>query len=324
MLKIKKTANLRKYRSKVSRNNMKNSKSSTPLKGILLAVLCNILFGIVAPFIKLAYECFEIGENVFDTVLFAGVRFFGSGLLVLLFTIIIKHRFPVFKKENAKNVFPLAFIYIFLQYVFFFIAVSRASGTSVSVLNSSSVFLAVIFAHFAYKDDRMNYKKVIGVILGFAGVLFAVLSGGSMGGFSFLGEGFVFITAIWFVIGTMINKKAMKIDDFFTVTSYNFLMGSVLLIIFGLICGGRLRNINLKGILVLLLLSASSAISVCIWSWLVKNFPLGKISVFNFINPVTGVFLSAILLGENIFRWQYLLALVLVSVGIIAVNHKKE
>ena len=300
------------------------AKTSLPLKGILLAILCNVLFGTAAPFIKLGYKYWGIGENIFDTILFAGIRYFCAGLIVFIFTFISHRRFPIFKKENTGNVLLLAFVYIFLQYFFFFIGVSNASGTSVSVMNPSSVFIAVIFAHFAYKDDRLNGQKALGVIIGFSGVLFAALSGSSMGGFSFFGEGFIIITALWFVIGSMINKKATKIDDMFTVTSYYFLLGGVLLIATGLIGGGRLTGAHTEGVLVLLYLAASSAVSFSIWSWLVKNYQLGKISVFNFINPVTGVICSALVLGENILKWQYLLALILVSVGIITVNYKKE
>jgi drug/metabolite transporter (DMT)-like permease len=47
-----------------------------------------------------------------------------------------------------------------------------------------------------------------------------------------------------------------------------------------------------------------------------------SISILGFLNPVMGVLLSALFLGENkeAFSWNGLLALVLVSLGIIIVN----
>ena len=301
------------------------SKNSLPLKAVLLAIFCNGVFGLAAPFIKLAYKHFEIGNgNVFDTILFAGVRFFFAGILVFIFTWITHKKFPTFKRENTSNILWLAVVYTFLQYVFFFIGVSNCTGVSVSVMNPSSVFIAVIFAHFAYKDDKLNSRKIIGAIIGFCGVLAASLAGGTMGGFSFFGEGFVIITAICFVVGSMINRKASKVDDSFITASYNLLIGSTMLIIFGLIGGGRLNNININGVLTLSLLIVSAALGFTLWSYLTRNYPLGKISIFNFINPVTGVIISALVLGENALRWQYMLALVLVSVGIVIVNYKTE
>ncbi|MNU02983.1 hypothetical protein D3C72_2468570 [compost metagenome] len=40
------------------------------------------------------------------------------------------------------------------------------------------------------------------------------------------------------------------------------------------------------------------------------------IAAFNFLIPVFGVSLSAIFLGESLLRWSYLVALILVCVGI--------
>lgn len=296
-----------------------------PIKAVFLAAFCNIVFGFAAPFIKLAYKYFDIGSgNAFDTILFAGVRFFFAGILVFIFTWITHKKFPTFKRENTFNILSLAVVYTFLQYLFFFIGVSNCTGASVSVMNPSSVFIAVIFAHFAYKDDRLNMQKAIGAVIGFGGVLSAALAGNSMGGFSFFGEGFVIITALCFVVGSMINKKASKVDDSLITASYNLLIGSVMLIGVGLIGGGRFNSINIKGILTLTLLIVSAALGFALWSYLTRNYPLGKISIFNFLNPVVGVILSALVLGENVLRWQYLLALILVSAGIIIVNYKKE
>jgi len=95
------------------------SKSYLPMKAILLAILCNIVFGSVAPFIKLGYECFGIGNgNVFDTILFAGIRFFSAGIVVFIFTWVKNKSIPHFKKENTSNVLSFAVVYTFLQYIF--------------------------------------------------------------------------------------------------------------------------------------------------------------------------------------------------------------
>jgi drug/metabolite transporter (DMT)-like permease len=48
------------------------------------------------------------------------------------------------------------------------------------------------------------------------------------------------------------------------------------------------------------------------------------ISVFNFLIPVFGTILSAIVLKENIFDIKILIALILVCAGIYLVYKKKE
>ena len=60
------------------------------------------------------------------------------------------------------------------------------------------------------------------------------------------------------------------------------------------------------------------------WALLLKYNPVGKVAVFGFTIPVFGVALSAVFLGEDIWKIQNLAALILVSAGIIFVNREKE
>ena len=55
-----------------------------------------------------------------------------------------------------------------------------------------------------------------------------------------------------------------------------------------------------------------------------KNNPVSRISVFGLIIPVMNVLLSALLNGEPLFQWNYLVALVLVCGGIFLVNRAPQ
>ena len=67
-----------------------------------------------------------------------------------------------------------------------------------------------------------------------------------------------------------------------------------------------------------------STAAFSIWALLLKYNPVGKVAVFGFTIPVFGVALSAVFLGEDIWKIQNLAALILVSAGIIFVNREKE
>ncbi len=293
-----------------------------PLVAIFAAVFCNILFGSASPAIKLGYELFAITDDVFEKILFAGVRFFISGIMVFAFAWIKDRKLPLPAKGNRLNIVGVALLYTSLQYIFFYIGLSNTSGASGSIISSVSVFIAVIVAHFAYPDDKINLRKIIGSLVGFAGIIFAVLARDKMGSFSFMGEGFVIIASTCFVLGSVINKKAGQKNDSFVVTAYNLLIGGGVLILIGIFGSARFTMVTASGTLVLLYLSMVSAVGFTIWSSLVRKYPIGKVSVYNFVIPVSGAILSALVLGENILRWQYLLALLLVSAGIMTVNKK--
>ncbi len=145
---------------------------------LLLALLCTLLWGSAYPSIKIGYSLFSIGENdIFSKLLFAGNRFALSGLLVILLTWIIQKKFPFPKKEALSHISLLGFIQTTLEYLFFYIGLSHTTGVKGSILNGTATFMAVILAHFIYSDDRLNFQKILGCIVGFMGVVIINLGG---------------------------------------------------------------------------------------------------------------------------------------------------
>ena len=87
-----------------------------------------------------------------------------------------------------------------------------------------------------------------------------------------------------------------------------------------------LMSVVSAGALPLLLYMAFiSAGAYSLWSILLKYNPVSRVTVFGFMNPVIGVILSALILGEQnqAFTAFGLGALALVSLGIIIVNRGK-
>ena len=181
-------------------------------------------------------------------------------------------------------------------------------------------------AHFIYPNDKLNWQKSIGTCLGFIGVLLALLSGIHDVSFSLWGELFIIIATVCFVIGSVFNKQATSLNDSYVVTAYNLLLGGLGLVVVGLIGGFeqiQTFTFTWKGVLAFLYLVAVSSVGFTIWSILLKKYNLGSVGVFNFVIPVSGAIFSALLLGEDILRLEYCLALLFVVLGIIIINWKK-
>ena len=296
---------------------------TNPFYVILFAVICNVLWGSATPAIKLGYQLFAIENDLFTTILFAGVRFTISGLLVLGYSTVKNKKIPKIEKKSISGVLLVSLVYTVFQYTFFYIGLANVvSASNGTIVNSTSTFMAVIIAHFAYKDDKINLQKILGTIIGFIGVLI-VTSSSKVGGFSFLGEGFVMLAALCFVIGSVLIKKFAAEVEPAAMTGYNLAIGGVALIVIGLIGGGHFTVVTGQGIAVLTYLALLSAAAYTLWSALVSYNPVGRVSIFGFIIPVSGSILSAIVFGDDILRVEYLLALILVSAGIIIVNKKK-
>ena len=58
----------------------------------------------------------------------------------------------------------------------------------------------------------------------------------------------------------------------------------------------------------------------CLWFWLLKDGELSKMFIIQFAEPVFASIFGALLLGEDIFNIQFVVAFVLIFAGIYISN----
>lgn len=292
---------------------------------VLLATLCCILWGSAYPSIKIGYSLFNVND-IGSKLIFAGYRFALAGILVLLLESITKKNIFNFSKKQFGQITLLGLTQTALQYIFFYIGLSYTTGVRGSIINGTGTFVSIILAHFIYKNDKLNFNKIIGCIIGFFGVVIVNLNGQSLGGnsFTFKGDGFVMIAAIIFAASAIYGKKITQTQEPEVVTGFQLFIGGVVLTILGWTLGGSLKGFTLASTSLLIYMALLSSVAFVIWTKLLKYNKVGIISVFNFLVPVFGTLLSSIFLGENIFDIKILIALILVCLGIFLVYRVKK
>lgn len=291
---------------------------------VILATLCCILWGSAYPSIKIGYSLFNI-DNIGSKLVFAGYRFALAGILVLLFEAITTKNIFHFSKKQFGQITLLGLIQTALQYIFFYIGLSYTTGVRGSIINGTGTFASIILAHFIYKNDKLNFNKIMGCIIGFIGVVIVNLNGQSLEGssFTFKGDGFVMIAAIIFAASAIYGKKITQTQKPSIVTGFQLFIGGVILTILGWTLGGSLKGFTLTSTLLLIYMALLSSVAFAVWTELLKYNKVGIISVFNFLVPIFGTLLSSIFLGENIFDIKILVALLLVCYGIFLVYNVK-
>ena len=290
---------------------------------VLLASLCQALWGVVFPVIKKSYELFSI-SGVGSTLLFASIRFMIAGVILLLLDTFMEKRFPVLDKKGYASVFMLGTIQTGLAYAFQYIAMISASSINCSILNGTGVIFSTIIAHFISKDDKMNGRKALGGVLGFIGVLVCFLWGGKLEGFSLKGEGLMLLSILTFVKGTNLSRIVTTGIKSVVVSGYNLLVGGAELFILSLFLGGRIGNGGLYGIMCLVFLSLTSCVCLYLWTALSSANSVSKVAVFQCINPITGAIAASLLLGENVFQPKYIVSVLLVTISIIIITKGRK
>ncbi len=240
-----------------------------------------------------------------------------GGILVLLVTRLKGHRI-VPKRDEIKPILAISLFQSMLQYVCYYIGLSGTTGTKGSVLSGTQTFFALLLAHCLLPNDKLNRRKTLGCICGFAGVL--ALGLGGLNGFNLTGDGLVLLSAVSAGAGALVSRIYTPGRDPMLLTGWQLLIGGCFLLGVGTMGGGALGRVTLGGVLLLGYMIVLSAAAFTIWTALLGKFPVGKVSLFGFLIPVFGTLFSALVLGENIFTARNLAALVLVSGGIAVAN----
>ena len=197
-----------------------------PKMVLLLAAITTLLWGSAFPCIKIGYVLFEIEDNdVCSKMLFAGYRFAIGGILVLGFAFLINRKMLIPQKTEWKGILLLGLVQTTLQYAFFYIGIAYTSGVKSSILYSANTFIAVILAHF-YQKERLDIKKGLSCLSGFAGVVIINLNCDKIGsGFSMRGDGMVLLAAASLGVGALISKRTVQNGNVILVTGYQLLIG---------------------------------------------------------------------------------------------------
>ncbi|MBR1593111.1 MAG: EamA family transporter [Ruminococcus sp.] len=303
-------------------------KKMTGLPVVLgMTMICCLLWGSAFPCIKIGYRLFDIpsGES-FSQILFAGIRFFIAGILAVLMGSVGAKKLLIPKRESIPNIFILSLFQTVLQYTFFYIGLANTTGMKSSIINASNVFFSILAASLIFHQEKLGMRKILGCLLGFWGVVLINLTSGADMSIKFSGEGLILISAISHAFSSAFTKKFSADENPVTLSGYQFMSGGAVMMITGLIFGGRLHSVSFSGILILLYLAFISAAAFSLWGILLKYNTVSKISVFGFMNPVFGVILSAVFLSEGSTAepWRVIISLILVVLGIVTVNLKSN
>lgn len=291
------------------------------------ALLCCALWGSAFPCIKIGYRLFDIASgDVAAQILFAGCRFTLAGVLALAIGSALNREWLVPKRRSYGRIAKLALLQTVAQYIFFYVGLANTTGVKASIIEGVNVFIAILVASLLFHQEKLSAAKILGCVIGFAGVVLVNSSGGGLElGFHFTGEGFIFLSTIAYAFSSVFLKRYSKEDNPVLLSGWQFVFGGLVMIVCGLLAGGRLSEWSIAGVLMLLYMAVISAVAYSLWGILLKYNPVSKVAVFGFMNPVFGVILSAILLHEgDSIGVMCLVSLALVCAGIYIVNRGEE
>ena len=289
------------------------------MRTLLSALIVMALWGSLFPFIKIGYAAFSIDTaSVADILMFAALRFTVCGAIVCGIAAIKKE--PV-QQPRAKSVTMITLMGVFaivLHYACTYVGLSMTDSSKTALLKQLGVLLYVCFAFLFFKDETFRVGKLIGALVGFGGII-AINAGGGTIRFT-LGDVLIILASVCTVVSNVMSKKSVEGNSPFWVTGISQLTGGLILLAIGFAMGGRLPVFTWQAALVFGSICTASIVSYTLWYAVQRRADLSGLFIIKFAEPLFACAFGAILLGEDIFKWQYLAAFVLISGGIVIAN----
>lgn len=270
---------------------------------------------------SLSWPIYKVALVYTPPILFAGMRCFLGGLLLALF--IWKTRDRIQWRKNWKIYVITGILNIALFYGLQTVGLKLVPSGLFSVIVYFQPILVGLFA-WLWLGETMTIFKVVGLILGFLGVI-SVSSEGFSGHISFFGIILGLLSALSWALGTVYTKKnSHKVDSLWMV-ALQCLIGGVLLTLAGF-SAENWSSIVWNGTYVIGLAFGTIlgiALSWILYVSLVKTGDASVVATFTFLVPLLAVIIGTIFLGEP-FSMSLLLGIVLIVASIYLVNKKQR
>ena len=294
-------------------------KKSFDFKTLALSLLVMTLWGSLYPVVKLGYTVFGIsGTSVPDILMFAGMRFVVSGLVVSLFSVAKKEKICAPKAKNIGFILLMGLFAVTLHYTCTYMGLTTTASSKTALIKQLGTLIYVCFAFLFFKGEHFSILKIIGAIIGFCGI---IAINYTPEGISFSPGDLIIIAASFCTVtANIINKQCLKGCSPYWTTGISQFSGGLILLIAAFVMGAEPLQFNWQSTLVFAYICIASVSAYTLWYYILKTNSLSKMFIIKFAEPLMACVFGAILLGEDIFRLQYLLAFLLISAGIILGN----
>lgn len=284
-----------------------------------------IAYLLVCVFWGSTYLAIRIGVGVFPPFLFAGVRFFIAGVLLLTGALAFGDSLPA----TLRDWVVLAIVGIFLLAGGNAMVVWAEQYTPSGV---ASIFVVTVALWMAFFDavvpggpGRVSLRVIAGLLLGFLGTILlvganpaAILSADLRGPLALTGA-----SASW-AFGSVYYKRQHPAASPYVAASVQMLAGGAVVTALGLALGeGPRVHFSTTGVEALAYLVVfGSLVGYSAYAYALKHAPATIVGTYSYVNPVIAVLLGWLLLGEAVTPRTFVaMALILGAVVWIQFSH---
>ena len=228
--------------------------------------------------------------------------------------------------RNLKEWLPFFIIGVInMSIPFFLVAWSELHIDSAvaSILNATVPLFTLLIAHFFLHDDRITAQKLIGLSIGFGGVVVLLSKDIGTSQNSILGQMAVILASLLYAISTVYARKnTLHVDGIVRGTSPLVSAAAVSWIAaFTVESPIAIPTLSLTWIALLWLGILSSGLAFIMVFYLIHEIGPTRTTMVTYLFPIGGVILGVIFLNEHL-SWQLITGTILIIASLAVVNWK--
>lgn len=224
-----------------------------------------------------------------------------------------------------RNLILLGLINTGLPFVLISWGEQTVDSAVASVLNSTVPLFTLILAHFALHDDRITPQRILGLLVGFGGVVLLMSRdlGGAEFSASLLGQLAILAAAASYGVGGVYARRTMRqvdpmVQAFLPMAAADLVVWSLAFPFEG---GGIIPSQPLSWVALIWLGLLGSCLAYILYFHLLHRIGPTRTTTVTYLIALIGVVLGVVFLNERL-DWRLAAGAVLVVSGVAVVNRR--
>jgi drug/metabolite transporter (DMT)-like permease len=267
------------------------------------------------------WAAIKIGVDAVPPFVFAFERAVAVSIVLVALSLAMRHPFP----RDRRVIVSAIVVGIFntgSSWAIIFWSEQYVPSGLVSVFGASSPIWTALLAHFLVRGDRLSTTKVLGLLLGLAGIAVLVGAPDTNGRpEALVASVLLALMPITWAVGTILQARELRQGSPLPLVAIGTCSGSLLLLPFAAAQAGEAANWNFGVALAFgYLVVFGSCVGLVLQMWLTRMLRPTTMTLAQVVIPAQALLIGALALGENI-TWRVVAgaALVVVAVALNAV-----
>jgi len=267
------------------------------------------------------WAAIKVGVDAVPPFVFAFERAVAVSIILVGLSLAMRHPFP----RDRRVILSAIVVGIFntgSSWAIIFWSEQYVPSGLVSVFGASSPIWTALLAHFLVHGDRLSTTKVLGLLLGMAGIGVLVGAPDSSGRPEALTASVLLaVMPVTWAIGTILQARELRHGSPLPLVAIGTCAGSVFLLPFAVAQAGAAADWNVGAALAFgYLVVFGSCVGLVLQLWLTRRLRPTTMTLAQVVIPAQALLIGAFALQENI-TWRMVVgaALVVVAVALNAV-----